>query len=170
MNKESNTIEATTRLLASTSHWMASVRALENSRPDRLIKDPWASALAGHEGFAWMKQRSEESVLPIVLRTRFFDDFLLQVSREFEKLGKDLQVVLLAAGLDTRSYRLPWPEGTKLFELDQPAVLSYKAEILSSNNTMPNCVRITMGQPVSACANPKHVTDHLPPNQEYDHD
>jgi methyltransferase (TIGR00027 family) len=110
------------QLLASTARWTAAVRALESAREDRLFDDPWAAALAGEEGAAWIEQRPADSVTPIILRTRFFDDLLQRMTCQVALR----QVVLLAAGLDTRGFRLPWPEGTRLFELDQPSVLGYK--------------------------------------------
>jgi methyltransferase (TIGR00027 family) len=73
----------------------------------------------------------------MVLRTRYFDDFLLRVSEQ-EGIR---QILLMAAGLDTRAFRLDWAEGTRLFELDQPAVLRYKQEILDSLGARPTCDR-----------------------------
>lgn len=98
-------------VLAGTARWTAAVRARESQREDRLLDDPWAVALAGEEGLAWLAQRPPDSVVSIVLRTRFFDDFLRRVAVE-EGIR---QVVLMAAGLDTRAFRLVWPEGTRLF-------------------------------------------------------
>jgi len=83
------------QMLASTAHWIAAVRALESAREDRLFNDPWASALAGTQGMSWIEGRSADSVLPIVLRTRFFDDTLQRIVAE----GEIRQVVLMAAGL-----------------------------------------------------------------------
>lgn len=102
--------------LGATAFWTAAVRAMENTRADRLFADPWAEALTGEVGAAWMADRTPESVIPIVLRTRYFDDFLLRVAGETSVR----QFVLPAAGLDTRAFRLDWPAGTRLFELDQP--------------------------------------------------
>jgi methyltransferase (TIGR00027 family) len=124
--------------LGATAAWTASVRALENTRTDALFNDPWAAALAGPAGEAWIAQRTPDSVQPIVLRTRFFDDFLLQ-SIQHSALQ---QVVLMAAGLDTRAYRLPWPESTRLFELDQAPVLEHKEMVLGAAGARAGCVRI----------------------------
>lgn len=68
--------DAINSLLAATARWTASVRALGTQRPDSLLNDPWAGALAGEEGANWIVQRSPDKVLPIVIRTRYFDDFL----------------------------------------------------------------------------------------------
>lgn len=133
--------DMTDQMLGSTARWTAGVRALERAREDRLFDDPWALALAGEEGQQWIAQRTADSVIPIVLRTRFFDDFLQRATRE----DAVRQVVLMAAGLDTRAFRLSWPAQTRLFELDQPAVLEHKAAILGAAGARPACARQTIG-------------------------
>lgn len=131
------TVRSSNESLGLTAYWTASARALENSRPDGLLKDPWAADLAGEVGQAWLAQRSAESVLPIVLRTRYFDDFLQRITAK-EGIR---QVVLLGAGLDTRAYRLHWPEQTQLYELDQSAVLDYKEMFFQTSGDQPRCSR-----------------------------
>ena len=126
--------------LGSTARWTAAVRGKESARGDRLFDDPWAAALAGEEGAAWIEQRSADSTLPIVLRTRFFDDFLQRITSQ----NALQQIVLMAAGLDTRAFRLTWPEETRLFELDQPAVLKYKEQVLHTAGAQPACRRQTI--------------------------
>jgi methyltransferase (TIGR00027 family) len=123
--------------LGATAYWTASVRAMESAREDRLFYDPWAAALAGEQGAAWIAGRTDLGVVPITLRTRFFDDWLQRVVVD-EALQ---QVVLLAAGLDTRAYRLDWPEGTQIYEVDQPAVLAHKAQVLADAGAQPKCER-----------------------------
>jgi len=123
--------------LGATAYWTAAVRALEHERADRLFFDPWAKALAGEIGAAWMAERSPESVVPIILRTRFFDDFLLRIVEHYVIH----QVVLLAAGLDTRAYRLQWPQGMRFFELDQAEVMAYKEQVLGMAGAKPAGVR-----------------------------
>jgi methyltransferase (TIGR00027 family) len=71
-----------------------------------------------------------------VLRTRFFDDFLLAAVGDGCR-----QVVLLAAGLDTRAFRLDWPAGTRLYELDLPDVLDFKETVLARHGARPACDR-----------------------------
>ena len=128
------------QLLASTAYWTAAVRARESMREDRLFQDPWAATLAGKEGKEWIEHRSEDSVVAMVLRTRYFDDFLQRISRQYAIR----QIVLMAAGLDTRAYRLTWPAKTQLFELDQPAVLQYKDQVLASTGAQTHCERHTI--------------------------
>ena len=127
-------------ILGSTARWTAGVRARESLREDRLFNDPWAAALAGMEGEEWAEHRSGDNGVSITVRTRFFDDFLQGVTSEFPIR----QVVLMAAGLDMRAFRLPWPEQTRLFELDKPDVLSYKEQILRPAGAHPTCERLTI--------------------------
>ena len=127
-------------LLGLTARWTAAVRAIESKREDRLFCDPWAALLAGQEGGTWIEgfpAENKDNATSIALRTRFFDDFLLCAVSEHGVR----QVVLMAAGLDTRAYRLLWPEQTRLFELDQPQVLQHKEQILSSAGAKPTCGR-----------------------------
>lgn len=125
------------QMLGSTARWTAAVRAQESARPDHLFNDPWASALAGAEGMGWISQRSPENVVSMVLRTRFFDDFLQDVVNN----NNVRQIILMAAGLDTRAFRLSWPQNTRIFELDQTAVLEYKEQILRLALAEPTCDR-----------------------------
>ena len=128
------------QLLSSTAYWTAAVRGLENARVDHLFSDPWADMLAGTVGKEWIAQRTEDSVVAIVLRTRFYDDFLQRIA------ARDTvqQIVLMAAGLDTRAYRLPWPEKMRIFEVDQPQVMEYKDRILLDAGAQANCERIAI--------------------------
>jgi methyltransferase (TIGR00027 family) len=123
--------------LAATARWTAAVRAVETAREDRLFEDPWAAELAGPEGRAWIEARTPESVLPLVVRTRYYDDWLSAVMLD----AAIRQVVVLGAGLDTRAWRLAWPDGTVLFELDQAAVLARKAEVLVKAAAASRCER-----------------------------
>lgn len=125
---------------------MAGARARESERSYRLFDDPLAATLAGPEGFAWLDRMQPISrfggpALYVVVRTRFFDDFLLYAS-----WGAGVrQVVLLAAGMDARAFRLNWPPGTRLCELDQPEVLTAKDQILDHAGAQPACKRHVIG-------------------------
>ncbi len=125
-------------LLGSTAGWTAAMRASESQREDRLFHDPWAALLAGKAEERWAKTAAAAQVnnsFMIAVRTRFFDDFLLRIATEHQIR----QVVLMAAGMDTRAFRLSWPEQMRLFELDQPQVLEYKEQILASSGAIPTC-------------------------------
>ena len=128
--------------VAQTSRWMAAARARESEHPYRLFDDPLATALAGPEGFSWLERmepvpRFGGPALYVVVRTRFFDDLLLYAS-----WGAGLrQVVILAAGMDARAFRLDWPPGTRLYELDRSEVLDGKDEVLARAGARPACER-----------------------------
>jgi methyltransferase (TIGR00027 family) len=119
--------------LSATAYWVAAVRAIETRRPDALFRDPWAAALAGEEATRWAESRPLESLVPMVVRTRFFDDFLQRATFGEGKA----QVVLLATGLDTRAFRLDRPAGTGVFEVDRAEVLTYKQAALTGVH--PSC-------------------------------
>lgn len=122
--------------LAVTARFTAAARAREGGRPDALFVDPWAARLAGEDGDAWLDRLGPAAAIWPVIRTRFLDDLLREVPL--------LQVVLLASGLDTRAYRLEWAEGTSLYELDQPGVMSYKDRILGESALAPRCRRVVL--------------------------
>jgi len=129
--------------VAKTSLLTAAMRAVETNRSEnegRLFTDPFAEVLAGREGFSILERVIAEigEQLSIPLRTRYFDE------RINHALAQGIrQIVILAAGMDTRAYRLSFPDGTRVFELDGPEVLSYKQEKLG--DALPHCVLHTMG-------------------------
>ncbi len=154
---EPNGGEPETRPVALTARWIAAARANESARPNRLFDDPYAEALAGigqvggttggalRAGVSAIDdlivQTSRAFGAPfLAIRTRFFDEVLLHAVRA----GGVRQIVLLAAGLDARAYRLPWPLGTRLWELDQPAVLAAKDAALAAVGAEPSCERRTL--------------------------
>jgi len=132
---------------------VALVRAHESRRPDRLFDDPYAAAFVAAAPAAFpdaFPGRTAAAADPLarvgaafavsaVLRTRFFDDYLRQA-----RAAGCAQVVLLAAGLDTRAYRLAWPAGTRVFELDLPAVLEFKERVLHQAAAAAGCERIAV--------------------------
>lgn len=123
--------------VASSSRIMAAVRAIESQRPDRLFEDPLAAQLAGDEIIASVapaaKEYEDRGIPLVVVRTRFFDDFLTPLTAQLR------QVVILGAGMDTRAFRLPWTADTHLYELDQAEVLQTKELLLK--NTPAKCHR-----------------------------
>jgi methyltransferase (TIGR00027 family) len=127
--------------VASTGLLVAAIRAMESTRDDPLFTDPYAEKLAGDSGrrllTAAIAEAGEASTMQIVVRTRFWDEALLRAARSAK------QVVILAAGMDARAYRLSWPVGTSVYELDQQAVMAAKAEILAGDQ--PRCRRVPIG-------------------------
>jgi methyltransferase (TIGR00027 family) len=130
------TADPATSDLAATAHWTAAVRAAETARDDHLFEDPWADALAAEVGRAWISERTPDSYAPIAIRTRYFDEWLGRATT-----AGISQVVLGAAGLDTRAFRLAWPAGTALFEVDREDVLAFKGGVLAAAGARPACER-----------------------------
>ena len=131
-----------TRPVALTAQCTAKARAIESQRTDALFHDPWADLFAGRAGDAWLaQQQTDYPGLPLILRTRFFDDFCAVYMSDVSLR----QIVLLAAGYDTRAYRLAWPDGTRLYEIDQPAVLARKEGLLQREGAAPRCERVAIG-------------------------
>jgi methyltransferase (TIGR00027 family) len=125
--------------VADTGLLVAAIRARESARDDRLFTDPFADKLAGEAGHrildAALATSGERTTLQIVVRTKFWDDALLRAASSCR------QIVVVAAGMDARAYRLAWPAGTTVFELDQPSVIAAKNAILAD----PQCVRVPIG-------------------------
>jgi methyltransferase (TIGR00027 family) len=134
--------------VGTTAVGVAVVRALESAREDRLFHDPLAGAFvtaAGWERPA-LEDITDEARLKlgllaawIVARTRFLDDLVLDAADAGVR-----QVVLLGAGLDARAFRLGWPEGTRVFELDTPEMLGFKERVVAENDASPRAERITI--------------------------
>jgi methyltransferase (TIGR00027 family) len=72
-------------------------------------------------------------------RTKFFDEFFLDATAAGIR-----QVVILASGLDARAYRLPWPAGTIVYEVDQPQVIEFKTTTLAGFGAEPTALRRTV--------------------------
>jgi methyltransferase (TIGR00027 family) len=128
----------------------AALRATETARPDRLYADPYARDLALRLGFDLLSAlenapASQPSPYPAgdvtrqfnAIRTRFFDDHLLAAVSDV----RVRQVVLLGAGMDSRAYRLAWPAGVDLYEIDWPSVLAAKQPVLDAAGAVPRCAR-----------------------------
>jgi methyltransferase (TIGR00027 family) len=130
--------------VSETALWTVRMRAQESERADALFDDRLAAAFLDAAGMAGAPPGAGvlQQVLPdwLAVRTRFFDDHLLAMTRA----GRE-QVVLLGAGLDTRAFRLDWPAGTHVFEVDLPAVQAFKARVLAGRG--PDTARRT---PVAA--------------------
>ncbi|MFJ9346593.1 SAM-dependent methyltransferase [Streptomyces sp. NPDC101237] len=128
---------------------VARVRAVETERRDALFRDPLAHAFAaaGGRGPSAVPPPGDEAArrrrlgvaFSIVVRTKFLDDLLERASAAGVR-----QVVLLGAGMDSRAFRMDWPEGTRLFEVDTDAPLDFKAAVLRRERAVPRCERITV--------------------------
>lgn len=130
------TVQQPTTGVSRTAVIIAQARAEEHRREDRLFDDPLAQHFVDTIGWIQVAQAGRLNQEHFVLRTRFFDDYL----RAATDAGCR-QVVLLAAGLDTRAFRLDWPDGTRLFEVDLPGLLAFKQAVLGVHRAAPRCER-----------------------------
>ncbi|MGI5125612.1 class I SAM-dependent methyltransferase [Pseudonocardia sp. CA-107938] len=119
--------------VATTSRVTAAMRAVESDRPDRLFSDPFAATLAGDAGRELAARMGAGDT--IAVRTHFIDDGVLSASAP--------QLVLVAAGMDTRAWRLDLPAGSTVYEMDRPAVLDLKAHLLAGAAT--RAARVPVG-------------------------
>jgi methyltransferase (TIGR00027 family) len=134
--------------LARTALGGARIRAAESARPDRLFDDPLAAAfLAAADTGAGPGEASGEVgaafAAGMVARTRLLDDEALAAAGTGCR-----QVVLLGAGLDTRAFRLGWPAGTRVLELDRPEVIAFKERVLA--DASPRCDRVAVPTDLAA--------------------
>lgn len=141
MRTENDSWDITTSV-GSTALFVAAARALEAQKSDPLAVDSFGEVFCRAVGGQWAELldggvpehplRSEEFGAHFVTfqaaRTRFFDNYFRMAAE-----AGVLQIVLLAAGLDSRAYRLEWPSGTTVFELDQPRVLDFKRQALEGH-------------------------------------
>jgi methyltransferase (TIGR00027 family) len=115
------------RDIADTARWMAVYRARETEREDAVFRDPFARALAGERGeqIANAIAFGDENAWSFVARTYLFDRYVTRLVQH----GADM-VVNLAAGLDTRPYRMALPASLRWVEVDLPDILDYKESML----------------------------------------
>jgi methyltransferase (TIGR00027 family) len=139
--------------VGATATAVAASRAMASQNPDALLNDPWADPLVravgidtfvklidgetGHTEDPLLNRRAMSE--QITVRTRFFDDFFVQAGQSGIR-----QAVILASGLDTRAYRLPWLADTKVFEIDQPQVIAFKTRTLADLGAEPTAERTTV--------------------------
>ncbi len=143
-------VDENLKAVADTGILVAAIRAHESTRDDRLFVDPFADRLAGEAGREMLARMvaevGDQSTTQIVVRTRFWDEAILRATSTVS------QVVILAAGLDARAYRLPWPADATVFELDQPAVIAAKARLLDGEEPLPSGGRGRSGRRLASGA------------------
>jgi methyltransferase (TIGR00027 family) len=142
--------------VGTTAVMVAAARAVETEQPDALIRDPYAKLLVTNSGAGvlWEAMLNPEVAAKVealdsesaahlhhmrgyqAVRTNFFDAFFKDAVADGIR-----QVVILASGLDSRAYRLDWPAGTTVYEIDQPQVLAYKSTTLAENGVAPSADR-----------------------------
>ena len=139
--------------VGATATAVAAQRAIASKGPEPLLNDPFADPLVravGSDVFVKLLDneidRSDDPLLnrqavneQITVRTRYFDDFFMQATESGVR-----QAVILASGLDTRAYRLAWPAGTVVYEIDQPEVIEFKTRVLADLGAAPAAERRTV--------------------------
>jgi methyltransferase (TIGR00027 family) len=142
--------------VGATATMVAAARALATKNDRKLINDPFADPLVravGMDFFTRMidgeidisvfpgatEERVQAMIDGMALRTKFFDDY-------FRDAGDSglRQAVIVASGLDSRAYRLAWPTGTTVYEIDQPQVIQFKTATLERIGAEPTAVRRTV--------------------------
>jgi methyltransferase (TIGR00027 family) len=142
--------------VGATATMVAAGRAMASADPRRLIDDPYAGPLVRAVGLDFFTrvldgevdltsiadgspERARAMIDGMAVRTKFFDDYLLAATGAGVR-----QVVILASGLDSRGYRLAWPAGTVVHEIDQPAVIEFKTRTLSRLGARPSAIHRTV--------------------------
>ncbi len=145
-----------TESVGATALGVAAARAADTESSDPLISDPFARVFldrVGHGVWDWygapelpaavveaepdMPLRMQALVSYFATRTKFFDTAFIDAANAGVR-----QAVILAAGLDARSWRLPWPDGTTVYELDQDRVLDFKRQTLHEHGAEPKANRV----------------------------
>ncbi|OBB02005.1 SAM-dependent methyltransferase [Mycobacteriaceae bacterium 1482268.1] len=148
MRSDNDTWDITTSVGA-TALFVAAARALEANKADPLVVDPYAEMFCRAVGGQWadvldgkapdnklMSEFGGHFVNYQAARTKYFDDYFYAAADAGVR-----QIVIPAAGLDSRGYRLAWPDGTVIFELDQPQVLEFKRGVLTRSGETPTAER-----------------------------
>ncbi|MBS4728820.1 class I SAM-dependent methyltransferase [Mycobacterium sp. SM1] len=143
--------------VGATATLVAAARALVSREADPIISDPFAAPLVRAVGIDFFTRLVDGEIVTakapdearrelqlvtdsIAVRTRFFDEFFTNAMAA--GIG---QAVILAAGLDARPYRLAWPAGSVVYEVDQPKVIAFKNETMSRLGATPAAERRTIG-------------------------
>ena len=143
--------------VGATATMVAAARAIATTADDALINDPFAEPLVRAVGVDFFTRLATGELLAedldadnasvgmqrmtdnMAVRTKFFDEFFLSATG-----GGIRQAVILASGLDSRAYRLAWPAGTTVYEIDQPDVIEFKTRTLAELGAEPTAKRRTV--------------------------
>ena len=143
--------------VSDTARWVALYRAMESDRPDALFRDPYARKLAGEQGerIVGSMRKGRAWAWPMIVRTAVIDELIL---RTIAQEGVDT-VLNLAAGLDTRPYRLPLPASLTWIEVDFPDVIAYKTGLLA--DARPACALQHVGVDLTDAARRRALFDQI---------
>src|ERR1700727_1070900 len=139
--------------VGATATMVAAARAVATEDADPIISDPFAAPLVRALGIDFFTRVVDGEMTPtdtgdngnvelqtltdsLAVRTRFFDEFFLGAAAA--GIG---QAVILAAGLDSRAYRLAWPPGNVVYEVDQPKVIAFKTNTMARLGAAPTAER-----------------------------
>jgi methyltransferase (TIGR00027 family) len=145
--------------VGATATMVAAARAMASKADSPLIDDPFAEPLVRAVGLELFTKLASGELTPadleddsdgapagvqrmtdnMAVRTKFFDEFFIEATTSGIK-----QAVILASGLDARAYRLPWPDGTTVYEIDQPQVIEFKSRTLAELGAKPTAHRRTV--------------------------
>ncbi|MDT5167963.1 MAG: hypothetical protein QOD02_1282 [Mycobacterium sp.] len=142
--------------VGATATMVAAARAVATEDTDPIISDPFAAPLVRAVGIDFFTRVVDGEITPtdtgdngnvelqiltdsLAVRTRFFDEFFINAAAA--GIG---QAVILAAGLDARAYRLAWPTGSVVYEVDQPKVVAFKTQTMARLGAEPTAQRRTV--------------------------
>jgi methyltransferase (TIGR00027 family) len=142
--------------VGATATMVAAGRAMVTKAPDGLINDPFADPLVRAVGVDFFTKmldgelelesvenfsadRMQAMIHGMGVRTKYFDEYFARATDNGVR-----QAVILASGLDARAYRLPWPDGTVVYEIDQPQVIEFKTTTLAGIGAEPSATRRTV--------------------------
>lgn len=143
--------------VGATATMVAAARAMASTAKNPLINDPFAEPLVCAVGVDFFTRLVTGDLRPedldsdtesvgmqrmadsMAVRTKFFDEFFLSATE-----AGIHQAVILASGLDSRAYRLAWPAGTTVYEIDQPEVIEFKTRTLADLGAEPTANRRTV--------------------------
>ena len=147
--------------VGATATMVAAARAIATTADDALINDPFAEPLVRAVGVDFFTRLATGELLAedldadnasvgmqrmtdnMAVRTKFFDEFFLTATAATPR-SASRQAVILASGLDARAYRLQWPAGTTVYEIDQPEVIEFKSTTLAEFGAEPTADRRTV--------------------------
>jgi methyltransferase (TIGR00027 family) len=139
--------------VGATATMVAAARARASREPNPLVVDPFAASLVRAVGVDFFTKLADGEIslgdnagstaalmtTVMAVRTKFFDDFFVNAASSGVR-----QAVILASGLDSRPYRLPWPDGTVVYEIDQPKVIEFKTATMNDIGAVPTAERRTV--------------------------